>query len=173
MARRVVLGKVGSDFVFRVSRPGFDAATTDLSNLIFDADGVQARVAATGLATVAASTFPLTPATTTIAHGVAAPGLAIGVAQSTYVDIQNTNTGMWVGMKRQNNVANGQVTNVPLPWNDDLKIGWCTPWRLAAEYAPDGYAEANGWRIRWNNSSLFLDNFQAYGIRVRWAVLEF
>jgi hypothetical protein len=31
----------------------------------------------------------------------------------------------------------------------------------------------NGWRIRWSSTSLFIDNFQAYGIRVRWSVLEF
>jgi hypothetical protein len=80
---------------------------------------------------------------------------------------------MWVGQQRQTNILNGQVQPVPLDWNDDLKIGWCTPWRLEGRYDPDGFLAANGWRIRWNNTSLFLDNYQRYGIRVRWAVVEF
>lgn len=171
MARRVVLGKDGNDFVFRVSRPGFDAATADLDQLIFDADGVQARVAASGLATVAASSYPLSPGTTTIAHGVADPGLIIGVAQSLYVDDASGTTGMWVGLNVDPNVSNGQVTVLPLNWNTDLMVGWCTPWIFSAD---DGAAKsANGWRIRWNSTSLFFDNFQKYGIRVRWTALEF
>lgn len=171
MARRVVLGKVGSDFVFRVSRPGFDAATADLNQLLFDADGINARIARSGLATVPASTFPLSPGTVTIAHDVADPGLIIGVAQSLYDDDASGNTGMWVGLNRDPNVSNGAVTPLPLAWNDDLKNGWCTPWIFSAD---DGSAKsANGWRIRWNSTSLFLYNFQRYQIRVRWNVLEF
>jgi hypothetical protein len=171
MARRVVLGKVGGDFVFRVSRPGFDAVTADLDQLIYDADGIQARVAASGLTTAPASEYPLTPGTRTIAHGVADPGLIIGVAQSMYEDDTSGTTGMWVGLNVDPNVSGGRVTIEPLPWNTDLMIGWCTPWIFSAD---DGDAKtANGWRIRWNSTNLFIDNFQAYGIRVRWAALEF
>jgi len=171
MARRIVLGRVGSNFVFRVSRPGFDAATADLDQLIFDGDGVHARVAASGQADVPASSYPLSPGTITIAHGVTDPGLIIGVAKSLYVDDPSGNTGMWVGLNVDPNVSGGAVTLLPLDWNDDLKIGWCTPWIFSAD---DGSAKsANGWRIRWNSTNLFIDNFQKYGIRVRWTALEF
>jgi hypothetical protein len=172
MARRVVLGKVGSEFVFRVSRPGFDAATADLNQLIFDADAIQARVAASGLTSVPESAYPLSPGTRTISHGVDSPGLAIGVAQSMYTNsADGSNDGMWVGLDRDPQLSGGNVTIRPLPWNNDLKIGWCTPWMLNADQGEK--KSGNGWRIRWNNTTLFIDNFQAYGIRVRWSVLEF
>jgi hypothetical protein len=172
MARRVVLGNVGSEFVFRVSRPGFDAATADLDQLIFDADAIQARVAASGLTTVSASTYPLSPGVRTISHGVDSPGLAIGVAQSMYTNSADaSNDGMWVGLDRDPQLSGGNVIIVPLHWNNDLKIGWCTPWMLNADQGEK--KSGNGWRIRWNNTTLFIDNFQAYGIRVRWSVLEF
>jgi hypothetical protein len=172
MARRVVLGNVGSEFIFRVSRPGFDAATADLDQLIFDADAIQARVAASGLTTVSASEYPLSPGTRTITHGVDNPGLAIGVAQSMYSnEFDPSNDGMWVGLDRDPQLSGGNVTIRPLNWNNDLKIGWCTPWMLNADQGEK--KSGNGWRIRWNSTSLFIDNFQAYGIRVRWSMLEF
>ena len=173
MARRVVLGNVGSEFIFRVSRPGFDAATADLDQILFDADAIQARVAATGLTTVPASTYPLSPGVRTIAHGVDSPGLAIGVAQSmvTTPTVEPENVGMWVGLDRDPQLSGGNVTMRPLNWNNDLKVGWCTPWMLNADQGEK--KSGNGWRIRWNATTLFIDNFQAYGIRVRWSVVEF
>jgi hypothetical protein len=162
---------VGSSFVFRVSRPGFDAATTDLDNLIFDGDAINARVAASGLTTVDGSTYPLNPATRTISHGVSNPGLALAVAESTWTSTANPEwNGRWWYMSRDPNVSGGAVLNGMIE-NDHLTLGWCTPWRFSAN---DGEAVSSaGYRIRWNSSSLFIDNFGPYGIRVRWSVLEF
>jgi len=92
---------------------------------------------------------------------------------TTSIDCDDEDAPAWVDRDVVSMSATGAVQSVPLDWNEDLKIGWCTPWRLEARHDPDGYLEANGWRIRWNSTSLFLDNFQRYGIRVRWAVVEF
>jgi hypothetical protein len=171
MARRVILGKIGADYRFRVSQPGLDAATAGLDGLIFDADNIPARVAATGLATIGAAPQPKQPATVTLAHG-AAPSLCIGVAESTYVTTGfEYFSGTWFIRIRNPNLNGG---NPSTRYNEvpDMVGQWVTPFLFEGDDS-QGTVQSCGWRISWDGTNISLHNYSGNGIRVRWAALEF
>lgn len=169
MARRIVLGKVGSEFLFRVSQPGIDAATAGLDDLIFDADNIPARVSASGLATVSGTSHPTTESTNDVAHGLGyRPALVIGVAQSTYTDpLQPAENGKWFVRTYEPIVGVSAFEAV-----QELKTGWCTPWYWQGDDSAGGFQSA-GWRLAFNSTNVTIINRSANAIRVRWAALDF
>lgn len=169
MARRIILGKYGSAYRFRVAQPGFDAALAGLDNLIFDADNIPARVAATGIALVDPAVSPHQPTTRQIAH-TASPSLCIGVAEPTTTPGYNAD-GMWRIIMQDPKVNNGNPTSLfyDLP---EIHHQYCTPWMFYGDNS-GGNVQSIGWKIQWNSSTISLINYSSNGIRVRWAALEF
>ncbi|NBJ13353.1 hypothetical protein [Microvirga arsenatis] len=171
MARRIILGKHGAGYRFRVSEPGVDAAAASLDQIIFDADNIPARVAATGVRTVGAAAQPSVPTVATISHGVD-PSLCIGVAESTY---QTTGfeyqDGTWFIRAQHPDVNSG---NPYSQYNGvSAMVGeWVTPFLFEGDTS-EGGVQSCGWSIAWTSSSLTIRNYSANGIRVRWAALEF
>ena len=170
MSRRIILGRNGSDYAFRVARPGFDAATASLDNLVFDADNIPTRVAATGLTTIGGVVQPNVPVTVDIAHG-ANPSLCIGVAQSQYINSNYPETDhQWEYMIVDPDILNGKERRALIE-NTYLALGWCAPWILTID--ADGIQASGGWRIQWTSTLIRLHNLSPHPIRVRWAALEF
>lgn len=175
MARRIILGKDSSGYRFRVSQPGVDAATAGLDELIFDADNIPARVAATGLATIGGAAGPTSPTTVSLAHG-ASPSLCIGVASSLHVlsgapGTLSTPTGGWARICTDPAIDNG----APFPWWNQVSemVGeWVTPFLYQGDDSA-GLVVSCGWGISWSSNQVNLVNRSGYSIRVRWAALEF
>jgi hypothetical protein len=170
VARRIVLGKVGSIYRFRVSQPGVDAATADLDQLLFDADNIPARVLASGVATLTNAPSPSVEATQNIALGVA-PSLCIGVAQSLYDNGDPAFLNMWWVRAQNPNVSGGTPYGNP-NGIEELRSGWCTPWSFFGDDSSGG-TKSCGWRIGWTSSTLTIYNRSSNNIRVRWAALGF
>jgi len=170
MARRIILGRDGSTFRFRVSQPGFDATTADLDNLVFDADNIPTRIAATGLATVNKAPSPHDPTVLALAHG-ASPSLCIGVALPLDVVNPGSYEGMWWYSEQNPDIGDGSpggnVFNL-----EALRNQWVTPWLYSGDDSA-GDTQSCGWGIRWNSSTISLVNYSYNPIRVRWAALEF
>jgi len=172
MARRIILGKHGAGYRFRVSELGADAAAASLDQIIFDADNIPARVAASGVRLVSAAAQPSVPTVATISHGVD-PSLCIGVAESTYVKELSLDppTGSWLVRAQHPDVNNGNPY-----WQGNgvaAMVGeWVTPFLFEGDTS-EGGVQSCGWSIAWTSSSLTIRNYSANGIRVRWAALEF
>ncbi|KFG68711.1 hypothetical protein [Microvirga sp. BSC39] len=172
MARRIILGQYGSGYRFRVSQPGLDAATAGLDALIFDADNIPARVAATGTGIVSAAPAPDQPFVQSYAHG-ANPSLCIGVARSRFPGnlMSQEPPGGWVLRIRNPKINNGNPTE---RWNyvNDMVNEWVTPFRFQGDDSA-GDVQSCGWGISWTSTTISIRNYSGSDIDVRWAALEF
>jgi hypothetical protein len=167
MARRIVLGQVGSAFRFRVAEPGVDAATADLDQLIFDADNIPTRILATGTTTVDLAPNPGTPNVRELSHGVS-PSLMIGVAQSIWTSGGEVNeTNEWL----VRTLTTGNSLGRFVLFDMAAKDGWSTPWYWFGN-EPD-QSQSCGWRLGWDASKVYVYNHSGASIRVRWTALDF
>jgi hypothetical protein len=171
MARRVVLGQVGSAFRFRVAQPGVDAATADLDEMIFDADAIPTRILATGTATVGPAANPTTPTILQQSHGVT-PSLVIGVAQSIYTTPgQVDETNQWIVIQQLAASQGGGMGAFAID-PPGFKDGWAAPWYWFGT-GQSGDSQSCGWRLGWDSSRVYLYNHSAVNIRTRWTALDF
>jgi len=162
MARRIILGKNGANVQFRVSAPGFDAATAPLDALLFDGDNVPARVAAQGEFRAAAGS--INGVASAQAHGVPGVSLCIAIARPWEIGAP----GDWYYFLR---LSNGSVTGGRVG-KDIMDKNYCTPFYWWADQTT-GATEVCGWRFSWDSGQVIATNFTPYPLDVRWAALEY
>lgn len=174
MARRIVLGKVGSDYVFRVSRAGVDAATADLDGLLFDADHIPARYEGEGTITCPAGRDPVSgetdlwiPGKVTVSHGVD-PSVIMGLAYP----LSSDNRWRWVrAIAGDDGVGETSYYYYDFGHMDD---NYCSPHWMTSNIDDGSIIQEwrGGWRLEWNSSTITITNNAPHSIRVRWLAIK-
>lgn len=169
MARRIILGNNGGEYQFKVSAAGYDAATADLDGLLFDADNIPARVAASGRFTAPATEGFMNPSETTRSHGAANIAAAFAIAKP-IPDVEGSTAYWYYGLR----LAPGQggSTTWYVLENAHMTDNYCTPFYWEGDDAGGG-SYVSGWRFIWNSTSVVVQNFAPDRLDVRWVALEF
>lgn len=170
MTRRVILGWDGSSMKFRVSKPGADAATADLDDLLFDADSVPAVVKGSGAFNADFNAFqqtqPEVAEVTTISHGAGSNvDLIMAIAEPTD---GRSGAGIWAHWYRTSPTAAASQSI----GNGTMNNRHCTPFWFKGDLGT-GVVYWGGWRYTWNSTSITITNNLANALRVRWVALEF
>lgn len=175
MARRIVLGRVGSEYVFRVSRAGYDAATADLDGLLFDADYIPARFEAEGTVTCPGGRGPVSgevelwyPGKVTISHGTS-PSIIMGLAYPLSAD----NRWYWVHATANHFSGTGDIHYHTYEFGH-MDGNYCSPHWLTSDYDNGDSLQQlrGGWKLEWDSSSITITNATPYSIRVRWLAVK-
>lgn len=164
MARRIILGRNGGQYQFKVSAAGYDAATAPLDALLFDADNVPARVAAQG--TFRAATGSPIGVQTARSHGVSSPSMCIAIGRPW--DTVQLAPGDWEYWIR---LSSGTASNAPLN-RALMNKNYCTPFYWWADQT-GGTTEFCGFKFNWSSTQVIVTNFCPHPIDIRWAALEF
>ncbi|MCB5173636.1 hypothetical protein [Microvirga lenta] len=164
MARRIILGRNGGPYQFKVSAAGYDAATAPLDGLLFDADNVPARVAAQG--TFRAERGNYLGVETARSHGVSSPSMCIAIARP-WNPVTSSVGDWYVWFRLASGTASAGKLDRPL-----MDKNYCTPFYWWADQG-NGTTEFCGWKFRWTSSQVICESFTYEQLDVRWAALEF
>ncbi|HZH10534.1 MAG TPA: hypothetical protein VEZ24_09195 [Microvirga sp.] len=175
MARRIVLGDVGSNYVFRVSRAGYDAATADLDGLLFDADHIPARWENEGTVTCPGGRGPVSgevdlwyPGTVTVSHG-STPSVIMGLAYPL-----SSNNRWYTVHATVDHVSGTGNTHYHTYEFSHMDDNYCSPHWLTSDYDNGDSLQQlrGGWKLEWNSSTITITNNSPYPIRVRWLAIK-
>lgn len=169
MARRIILGRNGGTFQFRVSAAGYDAATAQLDGILFDGDYIPARVAASGTFRVPKGTNINVPGEASRSHGLAGIAMAMAIARP-WDDVLNE-PGDWYYFLGLPPGQGGGVGGYRLD-NSRMDAQYVTPFYWDGD-SLQGETYQCGWKFFWDGSQVTARNYTLRPLDVRWAALEF
>ena len=166
MARRLILGDDGSgSYHFKVSKPGIDAATAPLDQLLFDARNVPFRYRYKGEVSVPAKSSgggASRPANSTlVAHGLGTVPWILAIARPQETAPNNAQWWVW-----KNGPSWAYLNAGGLP-----NGSWTAPWRQEGQTGDTSGQYYGGW---WHDADATHVAFYTWGcgLIVRWGYLE-